>query len=104
MATPTSPNKDPDPLIVLRLYVYGQSPHSVQARANLEWMTQHHLHGRCHVELVDVLEEPLRALEDGILVTPTLLKVAPLPSRQIIGDLSDREAVLLTLGIERGAS
>ena len=47
---------------------------------------------------MNVLEHPKRALADGIIVTPTLLKLSPLPIQRMVGDLSDRTQVLLTLG------
>ena len=49
------------------------------------------------LEIVDLLEDPRRALADGIIVTPTLLKVTPLPVQRVIGNLSDTTQVLLTL-------
>ena len=37
--------------------------------------------------------------EDKILATPTLAKILPPPVRKIIGDLSDREKVLIGLDL-----
>ena len=39
------------------------------------------------------------AEEDKILATPTLAKILPPPVRRIIGDLSDREKVLIGLDL-----
>jgi circadian clock protein KaiB len=83
----------------LRLYVAGDAPHSVTARANLARVLAE-TRIRVHVELIDVFAEPSRALRDGILVTPTLVRVAPAPLRQIIGDLRDRDAVIAVLDVE----
>jgi circadian clock protein KaiB len=52
------------------------------------------------VEVIDVLEHPALAEHDKILATPTLVKRLPEPIRKIIGDLSDREKVLLGLNVE----
>jgi len=49
--------------------------------------------------VVDILQEPLRALVEGILVTPTLVRLSP-PVRHIVGDLRDRGIVLRALGLE----
>jgi circadian clock protein KaiB len=52
---------------------------------------------------VDLLQEPLRALSEGILFTPTLVRLSPLPARKIVGDLSDTAGVLLALGLKEAA-
>jgi len=50
---------------------------------------------------VNVFKEPKRALADGILMTPTLVKLAPSPApMRIIGTLSQTAPVLLALGLE----
>lgn len=77
----------------LRLYVAAGAPNSERALANLKQIREEHL-GVCTVEVVDVFEAPERALADGVLVTPTLLRVSPLPVRRIIGDLGRVESVL----------
>ena len=46
-----------------------------------------------------MLKNPQLAEEDKILATPTLSKVLPPPVRKIIGDLSDREKVLIGLDL-----
>lgn len=84
---------------VLRLYVAGNSPNSLRAKANLLAICNELLPGRYRIDIVDALQDPLRLLEDGIWVTPLLMKIAPLPTAQIIGDLSDRRQVLMSLGI-----
>ena len=84
---------------VFRLYLAGDAPNSVRALANLYALCQRHFPNSHRIELIDVFKEPLRALEEGILVTPTLLKVSPAPALQIIGNLSDEEEVLRALGL-----
>lgn len=90
-------------MVELRLYVAGESPNSARAVANLKAICNDCLPGRHHLEVVDVLEQPQRPQEDGILVTPTLLRVAPLPLQRIIGDLHDRDQVLSALEMEEAA-
>jgi circadian clock protein KaiB len=87
-------------MMVMRLYVAGGAPNSVQAIVNLEAICQQHLKGHYQLEIVDVFEQPLRALADGVIVTPSLTKLSPLPAAQIVGNLSDRSKVLLALGLQ----
>ena len=87
-----------------RLYVAGDAPNSAQARANLTALCRVHLPDRHEIEVVDVLREPKRALADGILMTPTLVKLAPSPVRRIVGTLSQTQPVLQALGLETFAA
>lgn len=82
----------------LRLYVAGNAPNSLRAISNAQAICQQHPDAPYALEIVDVLEHPKRALADGIIVTPTLIKVSPLPSQRMVGNLSDTHQVLLTLG------
>jgi circadian clock protein KaiB len=84
----------------LRLYVAGQAPNSMRAIANARAICAQHFEGSCELEIVDLLVHPRRALDDKIIVTPTLLKLSPSPIGRVIGDLSDAAQVLLTLGGE----
>ena len=84
----------------MRLYVANSAPNSIKAIANLEAICKKHMAEGFKLEIIDVLEFPLRALADGILVTPSLSKVSPSPAARIVGDLSDRSSVLLALGIK----
>jgi circadian clock protein KaiB len=83
----------------LRLYVAGGAPNSVQAIANLAAICKAHLQWAFKLEIIDVLKSPLRALTDGVLVTPHLAKLSPSPAANIVGNLSDRASVLAALGI-----
>jgi circadian clock protein KaiB len=86
-------------VVLLRLYVVGGAPNSVQAIANLEAICREHLKDGHRLEVVDVLEHPRRAMAEGVIVTPSLAKLSPLPSASIVGNLSDRNKVLLALGL-----
>jgi circadian clock protein KaiB len=88
---------------LFRLYIADKTPNSARAVANLQTICQEHLQGRYRLEVVDILQEPLRALSEGVLVTPTLVRLSPPPLQKIVGDLSDRNAVLHALGLEGGA-
>jgi circadian clock protein KaiB len=86
--------------LILRLYVANSAPNSLLAIANLAIICDEYLHGNYTLEIIDVLDEPQRALADGILVTPSLAKLLPLPERKIVGNLSDKVVVRRMLGIE----
>ena len=87
-------------LFKFRLYVAGDALNSAQARANLTALCRAHLACRHEIEVVDVFREPKRALADGIFMTPTLVKLAPLPVRTIVGTLSQTQTVLQALGLQ----
>jgi circadian clock protein KaiB len=86
------------PALVLRLFVAGASPNSLAAIANLKAIESSEPRA-FDVEIVDVLKSPERALAESILVTPTLVKVAPAPACRILGNLRDLELVLRSLGL-----
>jgi circadian clock protein KaiB len=83
-----------------RLYVAAQTQNSVQAEANLTAFCRAYLPDCHHIEIVDVLREPKRALSDGIYMTPTLLVLAPTPIRRIVGTLSQTVTMLQTLKLD----
>lgn len=83
--------------IRLRLYIAGNAPNSVCAAANVRAICTERFPTAHELEIVDLLHEPLRALADGIVVTPTLVKLTPLPVQRVIGNLSDTEQLLLML-------
>jgi circadian clock protein KaiB len=87
--------------MVMRLYIADGAPNSLKAIANLEAICKEYLQDRFKLEIIDVLEFPLRALADGILVTPSLSKIAPSPAAKIVGNLSDRINLLQALGIRQ---
>lgn len=86
-------------VVVMRLYVANSASNSVQAIANLEAICQQYLKGHYQLEIVDVFEQPLRALADGVIVTPSLLKLSPPPAARVVGNLSDTSKVRLALGL-----
>ena len=88
---------------VFRIYLAGNAPNSVRALANLYAICRKYFPESHRIEVIDVLKEPLRALAEAILVTPTVVKVSPAPEQQIIGNLSDEEEVLRALGLPQKA-
>jgi circadian clock protein KaiB len=86
---------------VLRLYVTGLTPRSVCAVSNLRAICDEYLDGRYDLEVIDIYQQPVLARGEQIIAAPTLVKQLPLPMRRIIGDMSDRERVLLGLDLVR---
>jgi len=99
---PVSDN--PNGAYVFRLYFAGGAPNSVRALANLYAICRKHFPESHRIELIDVLKDPMRALTDAILVTPTVVKLSPEPALQIIGNLSEEEEVLRALGLPQKES
>ncbi|HEY9663632.1 MAG TPA: circadian clock protein KaiB [Allocoleopsis sp.] len=84
---------------ILKLYVAGNTPNSVRALKTLNNILEKEFRGIYALKVIDVLKNPQLAEEDKILATPTLAKILPPPVRKIIGDLSDRERVLIGLDL-----
>jgi circadian clock protein KaiB len=85
--------------VVMVLYITDNGPNSVRAVANLDAICKEHLQENFRLEIIDVLQYPQRALADGVVVTPSLAKLSPLPAATIVGNLSDKSGVLRALGI-----
>lgn len=83
----------------LKLYVTGASARAEAAIANLRRICEDELRGEYELDIIDVLEHPEAAENDRILATPTLIKQLPPPLRRVIGDLSDKDKVLLGLEV-----
>jgi circadian clock protein KaiB len=79
--------------------VTGATPRAQNAIANLRRICDEQLGGEYELEIIDVLERPDLAETDKVLATPTLIKQLPPPLRRVIGDLSDRDKVLLGLEV-----
>ena len=95
-----SPPTTASTVVEMLLYVTDSGPNSAQAIANLKAICVEHLKDSFRLEIVDVLENPRRALADGIAVTPCLAKVSPLPATTVVGNLSDKIELLRALGIK----
>ena len=89
--------------IILRLYITGTTRRSLKAIANLKEVCSGELEDKIDLKIIDVLERPQLAEDEKILATPTLIKDIPPPLRRLIGDLSNKEKVLLGLDLVRGA-
>lgn len=86
---------------VLRLYVTGTTNRSVLALTNLKQICEEYLEGQYELEVIDLYQKPGLAKDEQIIAAPTLIKKLPLPFRSIIGDMSNKEKVLLGLDLKR---
>jgi circadian clock protein KaiB len=84
---------------VLRLYVTGATPRSTLAITNLKKICDEYLKGRYDLQVIDIYQQPALAKGEQIIAAPTLIKKLPLPLRRFIGDLSDKEKILLGLDV-----
>ena len=92
------------PIYLFRLFVAGEESNSLMARENLTRISEAHLNGCAKIEIVDVLDDFQTALENNVLVTPTLIMVAPPPKVTILGNLNDVKKVLCALRLSGGES
>lgn len=88
------------PRYALRLWVAGMTPRSAHAIANIKQICEEHLKGRYDLQVIDIYQQPVLAAGDQIIAVPTLIKKLPPPLRRLIGDLSDRERVLIGLDLK----
>ncbi len=84
----------------LLLYIAGQTPTAIRALQNLKNYAEEYLEGIYSIEIIDLLQSPQLAEGDQILAVPTLVRRVPEPIRKIIGDLSNKEKVLVGLNIK----
>jgi circadian clock protein KaiB len=83
---------------ILRLYVTGSTPRSLKAIRNLKRLCEEHLPDY-DLEVIDIYENPNAAREAQIIAAPTLIKRLPEPLRRFVGDLSNKQKILVGLGI-----
>jgi circadian clock protein KaiB len=87
--------------IVLRLFVAGINPKSKKAIENLRELCKENIDAECEIEVIDIYQQPIFAKEGKIIAAPTLIKELPLPIRRFVGDLSDKEKLLVGLDIRK---
>jgi circadian clock protein KaiB len=88
-----------DDRYVLQLYIAGMTPRSNRALLNLHAVCQAYLVERFRLEVIDIYEDPERAKSEQIVAIPALIKKHPPPEQRLIGDLSDRNDLLLFLNL-----
>lgn len=88
-----------DQRYTLRLYVAGLTPRSTAAVANIRAICEEYLKGRYDLDVIDIYQRPALAQDEQILAAPTLIKSLPRPLRRLIGDLSNKENILVGLDL-----
>jgi circadian clock protein KaiB len=91
--------KDGNEKYVLRLYITGITPKSTHAIQNVRKICEENLKGRYELEVIDIYQQPVLAKDEQIIAAPTLIKKLPLPLRRLIGDMSDKERILVGLDL-----
>lgn len=89
------------PKYILRLYITDHTPRSIAAVQNLRKICKEELNGDYELEIIDVLKDQVRAHKDKVIATPTLIRELPNSIARILGDLSNKEEVLLALEIHK---
>ncbi len=84
---------------LLRLYITGMTARSTRAIENIRAVCEEHLKGHYELEIIDIYQHPNLAEGEQIIAAPTLIKKLPVPLRRMVGDLSDKERVLLGLDL-----
>jgi circadian clock protein KaiB len=102
MIAPTPEDESGATSTRVQLYVAGDGPNSTMAIANVTGVLALHVGHGVHLEIVDVIAYPDRAILEKIFVTPMLVRLFPLPQRRILGTLADRLLLLGILGLPIG--
>ncbi len=84
---------------VLRLYVAGATRRSLAAITNIKNICEEHLKDHCDLEIVDIYQQPSLAKGEQIIAVPTLIKKVPFPLRKFIGDMADKDKILVGLDL-----
>lgn len=84
---------------VLRLYVAGVTPKSERAIRSVKEICEQHLKGRYDLEIVDIYQQPEALKKDQIVAAPTLIKELPLPLRRLIGNMANKEKIVVGLNL-----
>jgi circadian clock protein KaiB len=84
---------------LLRLYVSRSTVRSRLAIENIQRVCEQHLHGRYHLEVIDIHDQAKLARDEQIVAVPTLIKRLPRPLHRLVGDMSDLNRVLLGLDL-----
>ena len=86
---------------IFLLYVTGSTPRSLKAIHNFKKFCEEHLPDDYHLQIVDIYKNQEAAREAQIIAAPTLIKKLPAPLRRFIGDLSNTQRLLNSLGVYR---
>jgi circadian clock protein KaiB len=98
-----TPDQTPEKHYNLRLFVSGMNNRSTRAIQSLQEICSQHLEGRYKLEIIDIHQHPELAKSEQIIAIPTLIKNIPPPLRKFIGDLTNKERLLVGLDLVSSA-
>ncbi len=81
------------------MYVAGQTERTHAAVKNMRSLCEARLSGDYDLEVINAVDRPDLAEADGILIAPTVVRLAPLPEQRAYGDLSDQDRAVALLGL-----
>ncbi|AMM51931.1 hypothetical protein TH61_13095 [Rufibacter sp. DG15C] len=84
----------------IQLYISGETQTTIKAKGMMDSICTDHLKGDCDIEVIDILVDPEKAEEEGIMAIPTLIRKSPLPEIRLIGALTIKTRIITGLGIE----
>ena len=87
-------------IYILKLYITGMTPNSQRAVENIKSICEQYLKGRYELEIIDIYQQPALAQKEQLIAAPTLIKSLPLPIRKLIGDMSNKEKILVGLNLK----
>jgi len=103
MTIPAEPRtREGEPTTVrlqLTLFVSGAAPSSIRAVRRLRDLCDQHCPDGYDLDVVDIYQQPEKVASRGVLAVPTLIREMPLPVRVMIGDFTDEQRMLATLGL-----
>lgn len=95
-----SKEADKSKKFVLRLYIAGMTAQSSKAIKNITQICEENLKGRYDLQIIDIYQQPALAKGEQIIAAPTLIKKLPLPLRKFIGNMANKEKILVGLDIQ----
>jgi circadian clock protein KaiB len=84
---------------VLRLYIAGMTMQSRQAVENITRICEENLKGRYDLQIIDIYQQPSLAAGEQIIAAPTLVKKLPVPLRRFIGNMANRDKIIVGLDL-----
>lgn len=93
------PEKEKQLSFIFRLYITGASPNSSRAITNFKNICESYLKDQYELNIIDVYQQPQIARTVDIIALPLLVRKMPLPERRLIGEMSNKEKVVRSLGI-----
>ena len=86
---------------MLKLYFAGATRRSGAAIRSVMEICEGYPKDRYELEIIDIYQQPTLAKGKHIVAAPTLIKKLPLPLRKLIGDMSNKDRVLVGLDLRR---